>query len=145
MREPLTGRQAEVLAMIGRHWREHGQAPTVRELGERLGMRSVCTVQRHLERLEAKGLITRQPGRARTVRPVEQSGEDFRQRVQRLVEFLTGPIINEQKHYCMACEGTGQTRNAIAHTSWCPMATVAAEFDLPASDFHYPVQMLEVR
>jgi len=80
--EALTKRQQEVLAGIRLIFAETGYPPTVRELGERLGLRSSCTVQRHLEALERKGFIRRNPTKARTIeitrgpKPVSRSAAD---------------------------------------------------------------------
>jgi repressor LexA len=80
--EELTRRQQEVLAGIRIVFQETGYPPTVRELGERLGLRSSCTVQRHLEALERKGFIRRNPTKARTIeitrgfKPVSRSAAD---------------------------------------------------------------------
>lgn len=80
--EELTKRQQEVLAGIRVIFQETGYPPTVRELGERLGLRSSCTVQRHLEALERKGFIRRNPTKARTIeitrgpKPVSRSAAD---------------------------------------------------------------------
>jgi len=65
---PITERQAEVLQTITELSERHGYAPTVREIGDALGGRSTCTVQRCLETLERKGYITRTPRQARTIR-----------------------------------------------------------------------------
>jgi len=65
---PITDRQAEVLETIQELTDELGYPPTVKELGDRLRLRSTCTTQRHLDALERKGYITRQPGQARTIR-----------------------------------------------------------------------------
>lgn len=80
--EDLTRRQQEVLAGIRIIFQETGYPPTVRELGERLGLRSSCTVQRHLEALERKGFIHRNPTKARTIeitrglKPLSKSAVD---------------------------------------------------------------------
>jgi repressor LexA len=63
----LTDRQREVLEGIHEIFREKGYPPTVREIGERLGLRSSCTVQRHLEALEKKGYIKRDRTKARSM------------------------------------------------------------------------------
>jgi repressor LexA len=55
----LTERQQQVLEIIRRHLAKSGQSPTVREICAGLGVRSTCTVQKHLTALETKGLITR--------------------------------------------------------------------------------------
>lgn len=80
--EELTKRQQDVLSGIRLIFQETGYPPTVRELGERLGLRSSCTVQRHLEALERKGFIRRNPTKARTIeitrgpKPISKSAAD---------------------------------------------------------------------
>ncbi len=63
----LTERQRQVLKGIHDIAQQKRYPPTVREIGERLGLRSSCTVQRHLEALERKGYIKRDPTKARSV------------------------------------------------------------------------------
>ena len=65
---PITARQSEVLRTITILTEQKGYPPTVREIGDALGGRSTCTVQRCLETLERKGYITRTPRQARTIR-----------------------------------------------------------------------------
>jgi len=67
----ITDRQRKVLKGIHEIAQERGYPPTVREIGERLGLRSSCTVQRHLEALERKGYIKRSPAKARSIEIVQ--------------------------------------------------------------------------
>jgi repressor LexA len=67
----LTDRQREVLQGIYDIFQLKRIPPTVREIGERLGLRSSCTVQRHLEALERKGYIRRDRTKARSVEIVK--------------------------------------------------------------------------
>jgi len=69
--DKLSDRQRQVLRAIYDITRERGHAPTVRELGQQVGLRSSCTVQRHLETLEQKGFIRRNHTKARTVEIVK--------------------------------------------------------------------------
>lgn len=69
--DELTERQRQVLHAINEIVRKKGYPPTVREIGELLGMRSSCTVQRHLEALERKGYIKRDRTKARSVEIVQ--------------------------------------------------------------------------
>jgi len=62
---PLTTRQHEMLVAIQDSQEAHGYAPTIRELGARLGVASPNSVLRQLERLQRNGYITRLPGKAR--------------------------------------------------------------------------------
>jgi repressor LexA len=65
--DKLTARQRQVLQSIHDIMQETGLPPTVREIGQRMGLSSSCTVQRHLEALERKGYIRRNPTKARTI------------------------------------------------------------------------------
>lgn len=66
----LTKRQGEVLEVIARHIEEEGYPPTIRELGDALGIRSTNGVNDHLKALEKKGYLTREDAKSRTMRPL---------------------------------------------------------------------------
>jgi len=72
---PLTHRQGEVLAVLQRLIEEHGIAPTLREIGRELGIRSTNGVNDHLRALERKGYITRKPMMSRALVLVRNPGE----------------------------------------------------------------------
>ena len=62
MEQQLTPRQQVVLDAI-RHWtREHGYPPTIRELGPKIGIKSLRGVTTHLETLVRKGYLSRTRG-----------------------------------------------------------------------------------
>ena len=63
----LTVPQADVLAAIASSIAARGYAPTVRELGLTLGIRSAGGVLCHLKALEKKGWIRRDEGTARGI------------------------------------------------------------------------------
>lgn len=64
----LTQKQLRVLKTIHEFTREKGYPPTVREIGERVGLRSSCTVYRHIQALMTKGALKAREGRkARTL------------------------------------------------------------------------------
>jgi repressor LexA len=62
-----TPRQQAILDTIKDFTREHGYPPSVREIGERVGLSSSSTVQCHLRTLEKKGLIRRDPTKPRAL------------------------------------------------------------------------------
>lgn len=66
MRE-ISERQANVLALIQQHVAQYGRPPTVRWLGEQLGIKSTNAVNDHLRALERKGAISRDPLIARGI------------------------------------------------------------------------------
>ena len=71
---PLTERQAQVLGYIREHTIARGYSPSVREIGQGVGLASSGSVQHHIEELEAKGYIFRGRGRGRrTIRVLQAS------------------------------------------------------------------------
>ena len=77
-RPALTSRQTQVLEAIRIHLREHGYAPTTRELLGVLGISSVNGVREHLLALEKKGYIARDDMKSRAIRildPMPAAGE----------------------------------------------------------------------
>lgn len=63
--EDLTPQQAKVLQTICDYIDEKGYPPSVRELGERLGLKSTATVHSHLKTLERKGYLERSAQKSR--------------------------------------------------------------------------------
>src|SRR5262249_38881898 len=63
----LTVKQQRVLEVIRTSLRQRGQPPTVREIGQEIGVASSCTVQRHLDALERKGFIKRDRYKYRSI------------------------------------------------------------------------------
>lgn len=68
---PITVRQREVLEVVSLALRNLGHAPTVKEIGSALGLRSTATVHMHLCALERKGAIVREVGVPRGIRVVD--------------------------------------------------------------------------
>jgi repressor LexA len=64
----LTDRQQSVLDVLRAHTATHGYPPTVREIGEVLGMASSSTVHSHLAALERAGIIERDPTKPRALK-----------------------------------------------------------------------------
>jgi repressor LexA len=78
---PLTARQQEIWQFLVTYVEGHGYPPTVREIGEEVGLASPSTVHAHLANLERVGLIRRDPTKPRAIelsghRRVETSAAD---------------------------------------------------------------------
>ncbi len=69
----LTDRQRLVLEYICRSIEDCGYPPTLREIGNKLGIRSTNGVNDHLRALERKGYLTREDMKSRTLRPTQQT------------------------------------------------------------------------
>ncbi|MDA3649623.1 transcriptional repressor LexA [Saccharopolyspora indica] len=65
--EELSDRQLRVLEAIRKWMREHGYPPSVREIGDAVGLTSTSSVAYQLRVLERKGYLRRDPHRPRTV------------------------------------------------------------------------------
>jgi len=63
----LTARQREILEMIEKHMRDRGYPPSVREIGEAVGLTSPSTVHAHLGALQKRGYLLRDPTKPRAI------------------------------------------------------------------------------
>jgi repressor LexA len=63
----ISNRQQAILDFIKSEVRGKGYPPSVREIGEAVGLASSSTVHGHLARLEKKGLIRRDPTKPRAI------------------------------------------------------------------------------
>ena len=63
----LTQRQQEIWQFLGEYVDGHGYPPTVREIGEAVGLASPSTVHAHLANLERAGLLRRDPTKPRAL------------------------------------------------------------------------------
>jgi repressor LexA len=64
---PLTARQQQVLEFIDDEVRRRGYPPSVREIGEAVGLSSSSTVHAHLGALQDKGYLRRDPTKPRAI------------------------------------------------------------------------------
>ncbi|ACA39280.1 LexA repressor [Lysinibacillus sphaericus C3-41] len=67
----VSKRQEDILAFIKDEVRAKGYPPSVREIGEAVGLASSSTVHGHLARLEQKGFIRRDPTKPRAIEILE--------------------------------------------------------------------------
>lgn len=66
-REPLSPRQAEVIAFLRGYIDQHGYPPSLRDIGKALRITSTNGVNDHLVALERKGYITRDALKSRAI------------------------------------------------------------------------------
>ncbi|RBP98687.1 repressor LexA [Bifidobacterium aemilianum] len=71
----LTERQCKVLEAIRSHVAECGFAPSFREIGQAVGLKSPSSVKHQLQVLEEKGLIRMNANKGRAIELVEEPGE----------------------------------------------------------------------
>jgi repressor LexA len=86
----LTGRQREIYDYLSEYVRERGYPPTVREIGEAVGLASPSTVHAHLANLERAGLLKRDPTKPRAL---ELVGRDRGRREES--KLLSLPLVGD--------------------------------------------------
>ena len=71
----LSQRQTNILEFIKQEIRKKGYPPAVREIGEAVGLLSSSTVHGHLQTLEDKGYIRRDPTKPRAIEILDSSSD----------------------------------------------------------------------
>jgi repressor LexA len=72
----LTTRQQEIWQFLAAYVDDHGYPPTVREIGDAVGLASPSTVHAHLANLERAGLLKRDPTKPRAIELVGRRREE---------------------------------------------------------------------
>jgi repressor LexA len=103
----LSKRQQEIYDFVVSYAAKHGYPPTVREIGEEVGLASPSTVHAHLANLERAGMLRRDPTKPRALevvgreraassRPARASAPDLR-RLPLVGEIAAGgPLLAEE-------------------------------------------------
>lgn len=111
----LTERQREILTFVQRYTESHGYPPSVREIGQAMGLTSSSTVHSHLEALARKGFLRRDPSKPRALE-ILRDGHGPQPRVVALpvVGQVTAgaPILAEQNiedHLALPADLVGDT------------------------------------
>ncbi|MGE5544521.1 MAG: transcriptional repressor LexA [Bacillota bacterium] len=86
----LTARQKEILNYLQQHIKKHGYPPSVREIGQAVGLSSSSTVHVHLTQLEEKGWIRRDPSKPRAIEILADDNDDSID-----TEIITLPIVGK--------------------------------------------------
>lgn len=119
MNQPeLSDRQAKILDYIRYVTKVRNYPPSVREIGEAVGLSSSSTVHNHLNQLERRGLIHRDPSKSRTVMLVEDSEVESKRRSSVAVPVVGNvaagqPILADQN-----IEDTIVLSNDIVQEGW---------------------------
>jgi repressor LexA len=89
----LTERQRQILDFLTSYVDAHGYPPTVREIGEAVGLASPSTVHAHLANLERAGLLKRDPTKPRALELT--SRRERQQPAARVDEVRRLPLVGE--------------------------------------------------
>jgi repressor LexA len=88
----LTTRQQEIWQFLAEYVDAHGYPPTVREIGDAVGLASPSTVHAHLANLERAGLLKRDPTKPRAIELVGRKREEMPERAAVPTLPLVGQI-----------------------------------------------------
>jgi repressor LexA len=72
----ISDRQRQILELILSTVEQRGYPPSVREIGEAVGLSSPSTVHSHLSSLEAAGYLRRDPSKPRAIEVVDDGRQD---------------------------------------------------------------------
>ena len=93
----LTPKQQKIYDFIRDFSREYGYPPTVREIGERIGLKSPSTVKFHLDNLRSAGLIQWDGGKTRSITLLEKEDGPKEDQVPVLGNVAAGsPILAQE-------------------------------------------------
>lgn len=76
MYEDLSQNQIKILNFIKSQIQKQGYPPSVREICKGVNLKSTSTVHRHLERLETKGYIRKDPTKPRAIEVLDKSDDN---------------------------------------------------------------------
>jgi repressor LexA len=93
----LTGRQREIWEFIVDYVGRRGYPPTVREIGDAVGLASPSTVHAHLANLERSGLLRRDPTKPRALELVGHERSEPTRRLPLVGDIAAGgPVLAEE-------------------------------------------------
>jgi repressor LexA len=91
----LTDRQQQIWNYLVEYVDRHGYPPTVREIGEEVGLASPSTVHAHLANLERAGLLRRDPTKPRALELIGRGQEGETATAAKTLDACRLPLIGE--------------------------------------------------
>jgi repressor LexA len=91
----LTARQQEIWNYLVEYVDRHGYPPTVREIGEQVGLASPSTVHAHLANLERAGLLRRDPTKPRALELIGRERRETQPVAGEPADVLRLPLVGE--------------------------------------------------
>lgn len=137
-RKPRGDTQERILTYIQEEIQMRGYAPSVREIGEAVGLKSTSTVHGHLMRLEKKGLLHRDAMKPRAMGLAKSNMADIEHTVcqlpvvgrvaagqpilaeESIEDFMSLPIefIGEGEHFVLRVRGDSMIQAGIYHDDY---------------------------
>ena len=97
MMKALTPKQQEIYDFIVSFSEVHGYPPSVREIGQAVGLKSPSTVHFHMKGLESAGVLTRAAGKTRAMTLTDEQEGARRDKIPVVGNVAAGsPILAEE-------------------------------------------------
>src|SRR6266567_2994677 len=116
--DQLTDRQARILEYIRYQNKVRNYPPSVREIGEAVGLSSSSTVHNHLNQLERRGLIRRDPSKSRTVQLVQDEELDKQRR-----NAISVPVVGNDATVKRFERGNGHVKLIAENPAYEPIVS----------------------
>ncbi|WP_166510163.1 transcriptional repressor LexA [Desulfallas thermosapovorans] len=81
MKDNLSKREEDILSVIQHNIESKGYPPSVREIGQAVGLKSSSTVHGYLRRLEEKGMLRRDPAKPRAIEVIYAQGKPYKEMI----------------------------------------------------------------
>jgi repressor LexA len=94
-RQQLTDRQQQIWNYLVEYVDAHGYPPTVREIGEEVGLASPSTVHAHLANLERAGLLKRDPTKPRAIELIGRERREAEPVAAERLDAVRLPLVGE--------------------------------------------------
>lgn len=137
-KKPRGDMQERILAYIQEEIQARGYAPSVREIGEAVGLKSTSTVHGHLTRLEKKGLLHRDAMKPRAMGLAKTTIEEAENMVCQLPivgrvaagqpilaeesveDFMALPVefVGDGEHFVLRVRGDSMIQAGIFHDDY---------------------------
>ena len=144
-RKGLTPRQRTILEVIQRAVAAHGYPPSMREIGDLVGLKSLSSVTHQLNQLERQGYLRRDPKRPRALEvlvPLHLLGDPEAEAASAVAEVIDLTAHDPQS--LRRITDAARDRVADLHDSRRQARALADLIDRPADDVDQPVEELEV-
>src|ERR1700681_3854214 len=109
-----TDKQQRILDVIRQFTSDRGFPPSVREIGERVGLSSSSTVQSHLKTLERRGLLKRDPTKPRALVATRSDDEP------QTIESITLPVVGRVAAGVPITASENLEDQFVLPASWAP-------------------------
>ena len=106
---PLTPKQQAILDFVGEFSRDRGFAPSLREIGEAVGLTNVSAVRGHVAALEKKGALRKEPDQPRSISVIRSPSllSRIKRKLHEFARTDEGVLHSVQYGVVLATQGLG--------------------------------------